>query len=226
MVKFSSRAHIVSEMKNISDDASRQTLMDAIPKDLFSSTCIGCGLDLARQMLSEGGPGGIILLVTDGQNSPGYHDICDVQGEIMVAGIRVISIAFGAEADKNIETLADLTDGKSYFVRDEDTSEALNEAFQSAITYQSAVSADKVHVKLYETMIRADRQGVVDGQFKVDPTVGRQLKMTLFNLDKTALVGSMELTGPNGQKADTIAVDGTTASVTVDLAQVKFQIGI
>jgi len=37
--------------------------------------------------------------------------------------------------------LADLTDGKSYFVSDEDTSEALHEAFLGAMTYQSAISS-------------------------------------------------------------------------------------
>ena len=46
-------------------------------------------------MLVEAGPGGTILLVTDGKNSPGYHDICDVQADIVQAGIRVITIAFG-----------------------------------------------------------------------------------------------------------------------------------
>ena len=39
--------------------------------------------------------GGIIILVTDGKNSPGYRAISDVQEEIIKAGIRVVSIAFG-----------------------------------------------------------------------------------------------------------------------------------
>lgn len=61
--------------------------------------------------------------------------------------IGVVEISFNNlcfyrnEADPNIEKLADLTDGKSYFVRDEDTSEALNEAFLGAMTYQSAISS-------------------------------------------------------------------------------------
>ncbi len=47
-------------------------------------------------MLAEGGKqGGIILLVTDGQNSPGYHDIAGVLPVILENGIRVITIAFG-----------------------------------------------------------------------------------------------------------------------------------
>lgn len=47
-------------------------------------------------MLTEGNQtGGIIILVSDGQNSPGYLDICDVEGDIVKAGIRVVTIAFG-----------------------------------------------------------------------------------------------------------------------------------
>lgn len=39
--------------------------------------------------------GGIIVLVTDGKNSPGYLTIADVQKDIIDAGIRVVSVAFG-----------------------------------------------------------------------------------------------------------------------------------
>ena len=39
--------------------------------------------------------GGTILLITDGENSPGYYDICHVQPELVQAGIRVVTIAFG-----------------------------------------------------------------------------------------------------------------------------------
>jgi calcium-activated chloride channel regulator 4 len=39
--------------------------------------------------------GGIIVLVTDGKNSPGYHDISDVKKDIVDAKIRVITIAYG-----------------------------------------------------------------------------------------------------------------------------------
>lgn len=39
--------------------------------------------------------GGIIVLVTDGKNSPGYLNIADVQQDIINAGIRVVSVAFG-----------------------------------------------------------------------------------------------------------------------------------
>lgn len=49
-------------------------------------------------MLQEKGnnkTGGIIVLVTDGRNSAGYLDISDVEEDIVKAGIRVVTVAFG-----------------------------------------------------------------------------------------------------------------------------------
>ena len=48
---FSSMAHIVSELTTITDSASRQALMNQVPSELFSATCIGCGLSLATKVI-------------------------------------------------------------------------------------------------------------------------------------------------------------------------------
>jgi len=51
-----------------------------------------------RKMLQEKGnnkTGGIIVLVTDGKNSPGHLDISKVEEDIVKANIRVITVAFG-----------------------------------------------------------------------------------------------------------------------------------
>ncbi len=111
----------------ISDEKSREEMIAKLPTQLFSATCIGCGLDLAvqvflslshnyimenyysinvsayiRQMLNENDgtseTGGVIVLVTDGKNSPGYLHISDVEEDVIKAGIRVITIAFGCES--------------------------------------------------------------------------------------------------------------------------------
>ena len=47
---ISSIAHIVSEMKVISNMKERKEMMEKVPTELFSVTCIGCGLDLAVQV--------------------------------------------------------------------------------------------------------------------------------------------------------------------------------
>ncbi|XP_057365310.1 calcium-activated chloride channel regulator 4-like [Daphnia carinata] len=224
MIMFSSMAHVVSELETITDMKSRQEMMEKVPNQLFSATCIGCGLDLAVQMLSNPNDtekSGIILLVTDGKNSPGYLSIADVQQDIVQAGIRVVSIAFGKQADKGIEHLADITDGKSYFINDDDTSEALQQAFLGACTYQSSVNSSDLQFKLFEQTVSADQSTTdIDGGFDVDPTVGRNLKLSIFNLEKLTNLESMELTAPDGNVTNTIDYETTTASVTVDLAMI------
>ena len=89
----------MSELKVITDAVSRQAMMDQVPVQLGAATCIGCGLEKAVTMLQavgeSGDQGGIIVLVTDGKNSPGYKDTYDVEPKIIKAGIRVITIALG-----------------------------------------------------------------------------------------------------------------------------------
>uniref|UniRef100_A0A0P6FLQ1 Calcium-activated chloride channel regulator 4, 30 kDa form n=1 Tax=Daphnia magna TaxID=35525 RepID=A0A0P6FLQ1_9CRUS len=224
MIMFSSMAHVVSDLQVITDMNSRQEMMKKVPSQLFSATCIGCGLDLAVQMLQSSNStetSGIIVLVTDGKNSPGYLTIADVQKDIIDAGIRVVSVAFGEQADKNIEQLADITDGKSYFIRDDDTSEALEQAFLGACTYQSSVNSSDLQFKLFERTASADQSPTdINGGFDVDPTVGRNLKLSIFNLEKLANLESMELTAPDGNVVSKIDYQTTTASVTEDLAMV------
>lgn len=43
-------AHIVSELTLITDMQSRYEMMDKVPSELFSDTCIGCGLALATRV--------------------------------------------------------------------------------------------------------------------------------------------------------------------------------
>lgn len=142
--------------------------------------------------------------------------------------------------------MADLTDGKSYFVRDEDTSEKINEAFLQALTYQPAVTASTgLYVKvifafsiprsneidqinfllvsqLYDQIVMADEPRHVEGQFEVDLSVGSNLRLIVFGLGKKSSIGSMKLTGPDGQSADRVEYDGSAAFVKIDLAKVTF----
>jgi hypothetical protein len=186
-------------------------------------------------------------LVTDGKNSPGYLDISDVKEDLFEAGVHVITIAFGFEkkficysissqhlivfismcayrenADKNLENLADKTEGKSYFVKDEDSSEALKQAFLGASTFQSRVKHGDLIFKLFEKrlVVSESRTSLAD-VVEVDPTVGRNLKLDVFNLDNQESVESIELTGPDGSVFSNFEFDTSTATTTVKLAEVK-----
>ena len=125
-------------------------------------------------------------------------------------------------ADKNLENLADKTEGKSYFVKDEDSSEALKQAFLGASTFQSRVKNSDLIFKLFEKsfVVSESRTSLAD-IVEVDPTVGRNLKVDVFNLDNQESVESIELTGPDGSVFSNFEFDTSTATTTVKLAEVK-----
>jgi hypothetical protein len=114
--------------------------------------------------------------------------------------------------------LADVTGGKSYFIKDDDSSEALQQAFMGACTYQSRVKNNDLRFKLFETTAVAFWP--IEGCFDVDATVGRNLKLSVFNLENRDNVISMQLKGPSNEVFNQIHFDTTTATVTVALAQV------
>ncbi len=128
------------------------------------------------------------------------------------------------EADKNIENLADETGGKSYFIRDDDSSEALQQAFVGSFTYQSSsVQNEDLTFKLFEkdVLASAAQTDLVD-EFDVDSTVGRNLKLRVFDLVNKKSVKSIELTGPDGDVVNNFVFDASTATLTVDLAKVQY----
>jgi hypothetical protein len=48
---FSAAADILSELTMISDEKSREEMIAKLPKQLQAATCIGCGLELAVQVI-------------------------------------------------------------------------------------------------------------------------------------------------------------------------------
>lgn len=48
---YSSRAQTLSSLTTIESEESRKMLMDQLPKQVYSATCLGCGLSLGSQVL-------------------------------------------------------------------------------------------------------------------------------------------------------------------------------
>ena len=118
--------------------------------------------------------------------------------------------------------MAELTDGKSYFVNDESTASAVQDAFLGALTYQSSISNEDLKFKLVDKRIPVE-QKMIDLEFDVDYAVGRNLKLNLFNLTGPGAVKSVQLVGPNSQKIDEIKTENNVAVVSTDLAEVFCQ---
>ncbi|XP_046656009.1 calcium-activated chloride channel regulator 4A-like [Daphnia pulicaria] len=180
MVQFASNAKILSPIVEINGDASREALIARLPVTAVGGTCIGCGLQKALDLLRPGGPGGVILLLTDGEETDRPF-INDVISDVIKSGARVVSIAFGRKAEDKIEDLATKTNGKSYFIDDNDSSQGLNDAFIGSLTYQPAVSADQIVVLLFQRQYQNVTE-TINENFSVDSTVGRNF---IFRIDYT-----------------------------------------
>lgn len=63
-------------------------------------------------------------------------------------------MAYRRSAEDKIEELADKTNGKSYFIDDNDSSQGLNDAFVGSLTYQPAVSTDQIVVLVCASTIK------------------------------------------------------------------------
>ena len=65
--------------------------------------------------------GGVILFITDGENYCNGRPTLrspDLKKRIEKTKVRIISVAFSNDADKDLEYIAEISGGKSFLVRD------------------------------------------------------------------------------------------------------------
>nr|XP_054923962.1 calcium-activated chloride channel regulator 4A-like [Dermacentor andersoni] len=120
IVSFSTNATVTLDML-IVNSTTRQGFMDKVNGlEPAGQTCIGCGLELARKVLTsphDPPHGSIILLVTDGEENRTPY-VASVMQNLVKSLIEVSSFAIGREADKELEALAAATKGQSFCFRD------------------------------------------------------------------------------------------------------------
>ncbi|KZS12185.1 Calcium-activated chloride channel regulator 2 [Daphnia magna] len=204
IVKFSTSAAMLSDMTVVNSE-TRQQLMDKVPNRTESSTCIGCGLQIALDMLKPVGKGGVIVLVTDGsENRMPY--IADMYPQLIDAQVQVVSVAFGRDAENKMENLATKTNGKSYFINDNGQNDELNDAFTGSLTYQPAVPSDELTVILFQQKYQNSIQ--FEDFVTVDFTVGRSLTFRLEYTNRNYIV-SFSVQSPSGQDYNQVTYDDT-----------------
>ena len=133
-------------------DSSRDVFVNAINNlNPDGGTCLGDGImkgmDVLNGVNDNIATGGAIIFMTDGEHDcndghPGY-DIDDPQvlNRIKETKVRIITVAFGTASDSRLETLATISGGKTYFVKDGTGLEDINGVFEESNTYQPAVNS-------------------------------------------------------------------------------------
>ena len=122
-------------------DKDSREMMNSVIDDMDAKgqTCITGGLlaALYQPNYLNGASGNVIILLTDGKQEGSCEaGILDVANKLAEFKTRVITIAIGDEADPEIEDLAEITGGKSYYVADNSGSGDFNDAFTGSTTYQ------------------------------------------------------------------------------------------
>ncbi|XP_072145775.1 calcium-activated chloride channel regulator 1-like isoform X3 [Dermacentor andersoni] len=116
IVTFSTKATVAHNM-DIVNSTTRQGYINKVNAlEPEGWTCIGCGLELALELLDapfDPPHGSLILLITDGrENRPPF--VASVMQKLEKSLIEVSSFAIGRGADEKLEVLAAATKGQSF----------------------------------------------------------------------------------------------------------------
>ncbi|XP_069191233.1 calcium-activated chloride channel regulator 1 isoform X2 [Procambarus clarkii] len=229
IIKFSKRASLVHRLSQITDEASRKTLADSIETKADGGTSIGAGLYVAVKKILANVKNPVILLITDGEENENPR-IKDVLQNVLDSGVRVITVAFGAEADPKLEKIAEMTGGKTFTVNDIDEGHMLEDAFDGALTYQPPPPRSNTTVTIHEEVYRGTER-YAGSKFNVDFTIGKNLVLRLDTDDRQHIVHEPHMVRPDGNIVGGAVFDPNTFTwiLTVPLAEEgewKWRVGL
>ena len=154
VVSFSNDGNIEHEVVPIATDGVRDEIIDTVNSlEAGGGTSLGSGILKGLEALENSGlqTGGGLIFLTDGNQNSGYG-IQDVLSEVVTREVRVCTVAFGKDADPDIEELAERTNGAAYFVSDNSGPAEINNALSSCLEFlPSPESEDKETVILQDT---------------------------------------------------------------------------
>uniref|UniRef100_T1JCB1 VWFA domain-containing protein n=1 Tax=Strigamia maritima TaxID=126957 RepID=T1JCB1_STRMM len=178
IISFNATAYTSLHPTKVTDDSVRTKITKSIPDYANGGTCIGCGLqkamkDLKKYKLSSGGT---IILVSDGEESPDTLKVEDVIKELEKSRIRVISIVFTQSASQTLEQVATVTNGRTFFVSNENGIEAMASALFEAVAHQETYI--NTTVKISESQFDVRDKGIINSSFVIDRTIGNRVTIS------------------------------------------------
>ncbi|KAG7170038.1 Calcium-activated chloride channel regulator 1-like 7 [Homarus americanus] len=186
---FIGTSKLVKNMTKIEGKSSREALVKALPLTARGITCIGCGLYEAIKVL-QNLKNQVIILLSDGKESSIEElrinrTISRYKNKFEKTNIRLVSIAFGREADPRLEELAKLNGGCSFTVNDEDKGHMLGDALRGALVYQPPLNPSDMVIQITSKELKvsgsSDQEKITVGStFTVDKGMGKNL---VFRLD-------------------------------------------
>ncbi|XP_070578301.1 calcium-activated chloride channel regulator 1-like [Ptychodera flava] len=181
MVTFSDKGNMTSDMVAM-NDSMRDTMLKDIPTrdDVGGSSNLEAGVMKGIEVLEKDGrnpSGGVILLVTDGQENEN-DKMDEMMPMLKEKNVTVDFIAIGGNASKNLETIAESTNGMSFSYSEEySSSNGLNEAFDTISQRGQSIYTD-LPVTVYSKALHVESQGSEEFTFNIDSTIGNGTQLT------------------------------------------------
>ncbi|XP_064110702.1 calcium-activated chloride channel regulator 1-like isoform X2 [Macrobrachium nipponense] len=219
IIRFSKEANLVHPLTKVADEESRRALADSLGTTADGSTSIGAGLYFAVKTILNNVTNPVILLITDGKENENPR-IEDIKKNVVESRIRVVTVAFGPEADPKLEDIAQWTGGKTFTVNDLDEGLMLEDAFEGVLTYQPPPTKFNSSVMIHEH-VYIGNDTFTSGTFNVDFSIGRNLRFRLDTNDQPHVTQLPHLIRPDGSVVEGSEFDPLTYSwsITVPMAE-------
>ncbi|XP_053549660.1 calcium-activated chloride channel regulator 1-like [Bombina bombina] len=194
IVQFSDTVSVTSNLVQIVNDDSRQTLKNLLPKTAQGGTDICLGIQTGFQVnLQHDGSsyGSEIILVTAGEDN---YDTSLCFNDIKVSGAIVHTIALGPTASSALEDITKMTGGLQFFATDNAAMNGLVDAFSGISSGSEEIS--KQAIQLESTGLNLAPNQCLNGTVYIDNTVGND---TFFLVTWQMAVPAINLQNPKGK---------------------------
>ncbi|XP_078695218.1 calcium-activated chloride channel regulator 4A-like [Branchiostoma floridae x Branchiostoma belcheri] len=200
IVTFSTTANTYHPLIQITSNADRTSLINRVPSNVGGTTCIGCALLEGVKVLEahpSGDPsGGILFLMSDGQENE-VPDIATATPQVLAKGVIIDTLAYKRDADPQIESLALLTGGKSYFYSGEQgDSTALNDAFTTSVLSRDDRTGGEATIQLVSETKTLNTGENYENQVYIEKSEGRDAIFTF--MWNGGVEPRIEIIAPNG----------------------------
>ncbi|XP_068095977.1 calcium-activated chloride channel regulator 3A-1-like [Hyperolius riggenbachi] len=169
IVTFNETAEVRSHLLNITSDDTRQNLTASLPVVSGGGISICKGILAGLQVIKEfeGGAEGSEIILAIGGND---RDLSNCLPEVALSGSVIHTIAIGPTADPELEHLAEMTGGSTFYASDSVDSHNLIKAFMEISPKYGSVAETFVMIKNNKQFIKPGDH--LYGSVFLDRTVG------------------------------------------------------
>ncbi|WAR27531.1 CLCA4-like protein [Mya arenaria] len=187
IVWFNSTAMQANEIVIITDDSVRMELIHNLPSKEGGGTCIGCGINLAIEMLEakfKSAKGCEIILMSDGED--GYeNEFLNASQRARSVGVVIHAVSISQAADPRMISLASDTGGKHFNYLEDQSGISFAAVFSEAVSGGITETGNQAVTILSDSArISSDR---LHFAFKIETGLGKRTSVSVLTPLNTTL---------------------------------------